>query len=116
MTGYKVSPVNLLGGRTPSINLQKVGHPQVSPMGQRVANRVHDKLDRCPCCGYGKTHNDLGVPGLYATKAFLFGGACEFFSEPCRTPPKEENCLARLWHKMTGKSSDTSCSTCGAAR
>jgi hypothetical protein len=109
--GYRVSPINLAGGQVEAINAQKVGHPQAWPLVQRSIDRAHDLTDRCPCCGYGKTHNDMGVAGHHATKAFYFGGSCEFFSEPCRTPSKEENRLVRLWHKLTGTDS-FGCSSC----
>lgn len=69
-----------------------------------------DKLDRHPCCGYGKSHNDNGVWGTRATCVFAFGSACDFFDEPCRTAPPET-----CWQKMSrmfGGSSGKDCSNC----
>jgi hypothetical protein len=108
------------GAQAPSVNAQRIGHPQGDCIAYRAINKVEDKLDRCPCCGYGKTHNDMGVPGAYASKAFYFGGSCEFFSEPCRVPqrpPVEGNCLERFWHRVTMQDYKThvkdKCATCG---
>jgi len=108
------------GAQVPSVNAQRIGHVQSDNLAYRLINKTQDKLDRCPCCGYGKTHNDMGVPGHYATKAFYFGGSCEFFSEPCRIPdrpPVEGNCWERFWHKVTMQDYKThpneKCATCG---
>ncbi len=96
----------------PVTSFATVGRPERNNCIHRACARIEDKLDRCPCCGYGKTHNDLGVPGHKATKIFLFGSACEFFTEPCRTPPKGEGRWSK-WSKMTNKGAASGCSNSG---
>jgi hypothetical protein len=109
------SPIHS-GVQVPNVNAQHVGHIQTNTFAQRVLNKIEDKKDRCPCCGYGKTHNDMGVPGHLATKAFYFGGACEFFSEPCRIPQRPEREDAgsqRRWSIFHGHKDEAACATCG---
>lgn len=80
---------------------------------QRTVDRIDDKFDRKVCCGYGKSHNEMGVPGFRGTKAFMWGSACEFFAEPCRTPPPRTSSskASRVLNEMFG--SESSCSNCG---
>ena len=79
---------------------------------QRGIDRVDDRLDRKVCCGYAKSHNEMGVPGYRGTKAFLFGSSCEFFTEACRTPaPRSSSRLERGWNEMLG--SGSGCTSCG---
>lgn len=94
-----------------------IGRQEECPKTQRLCDRIHDKFDRFPCCGYGKSHNEMGVPGFRGTKVFLWGSSCEFFVEPCRTPPtrhqlaRERNAAQRMYDEMFGKGG--SCSSCG---
>src|SRR5436189_272444 len=77
-----------------------IGRPAPTHVVGRAMEATHDKLDRCPCCAYGKTHNDIGVQSFRGTKTFIFGSACEFFTVPCRTPPPgEANGGFRSWRK-----------------
>jgi hypothetical protein len=85
-----------------------IGRPEpVTPVG-RLALRACDKLDRCPCCAYGKTHNDIGVQSFYGTRTFIFGSSCEFFTVPCRVQPHE----SRGWFKW-GRGKDSPTRDCG---
>lgn len=80
---------------------------------QRGIDRIDDRIDRKLCCGYAKSHNEMGVPGFRGTKTFQFGSACEFFAEGCRTPPaRSQSRLERSWNEMFGPN-PSGCSTCG---
>jgi len=64
-----------------------VGRPTIPTwMGGRLIDAKHDRMDWYPCCGYGKTHDDMGVTGTRATIVQYWGGSCEFFAENCRRP------------------------------
>lgn len=94
------------------------GRPPVPTwMGGRLIDAKHDWMDRYPCCGYGKTHDDMGVTGTRATIVQYWGGSCEFFAENCRrttasTEPASPNCIQRFWRELLGKK-ETGCKTCG---
>src|SRR3954454_9482597 len=87
-----ITPAGLWAQEPPPLTpFATIGRPEpVTPVG-RLALRACDKLDHCPCCAYGKTHNDIGVQSFYGTRTFIFGSSCEFFTVPCRTPPKESH-------------------------
>jgi hypothetical protein len=80
---------------------------------QRSIDRVDDCIDRKLCCGYAKSHNEMGVPGFRGTKTFQFGSSCEFFTEGCRTPPPRTSArLERGSNELYGNSSN-GCNSCG---
>ncbi len=84
---------------------------------QKMADKVNDHFDRIVCCGYAKSHNEVGVPGLRGTKAFMWGSSCEFFTEPCRTPPVSTGRWNRTNSDITGEiygnGISNSCTQCG---
>lgn len=94
-----------------------IGRQEECQKAHRICDKIHDKFDRFPCCGYGKSHNEMGVPGFRGTSVFLWGSSCEFFVEPCRTPPtrkqvtRERNAAQRMYDEMFGSSG--SCTSCG---
>jgi len=92
----------------PVTTFASIGRHEPDTILHRTVDRVDDKLDRCVCCAYGKTHNDIGVQSFRGTKTFLFGSACEFFSIPCRTPPPEPHPLFRWFHR-NGDVKDCGC-------
>lgn len=95
-----------------------IGRPPVPTwLGGRHKDAKLDWFDRYPCCGYGKTHDDMGVTGTRATCIQYWGGSCEFFAENCRRPtaqvewrPAKKN--ASMYEAMFGKG-QSGCSTCG---
>jgi hypothetical protein len=92
-------PAGLQAQEPPSTTLfATIGRHEPSNPVHRAIDRVHDKLDRCPCCAYGKSHNDIGVQSFRGTKTFILGSACEFFTVPCRTPPPEAS-GSKWWRK-----------------
>lgn len=100
----------------PITSFATVGRPEPVTACGRALARLEDKCDRHPCCGYGKTINDVGVQGHRATKVFYWGSGCEFFSEPCRTPPRDtrySSAMQRKWNDMYGNGSHGGCKNCG---
>lgn len=89
--------------------------PVPTALGGRCYDRLRDSLDRHPCCGYGKTHNDMGVPGYRSTISFYWGGACEYFREDCRrpTPSTESRSSRNGAQRMMDEMFGGGCSSCG---
>jgi hypothetical protein len=111
-----MTPVGAMAQEPPPLTpFATIGRPEPhSPLG-RWAMKACDKLDRCPCCAYGKTHNDIGVQSFYGTRTFILGSACEFFTVPCRTPPKESHRWFP-WGRAKDPASASpsrSCTSCG---
>lgn len=101
----------------PRTNFATVGRPPVPTVfGGRCLDKTLDWIDRFPCCGYGKTHNDMGVQGTRGTLIQYWGGSCEFFGENCRrrvasTERYQPNAVQRLFGEMFGHS-DSGCTSC----
>lgn len=96
-------------------NFATVGRPPVpTVLGGRIMERAEDRFDRHPCCGYGKTNNDMGVPGFRSQFSFYWGGACEYFREGCQRPTapnyNRRNGAERLIDEMFGSGG---CQSCG---
>lgn len=79
---------------------------------QLAVDKWNNHLDKVVCCGYGKSHNDNGVPGYRGTKTFIWGSACEFFTEPCRTPPPPLSKKERRANELYGNDITSSCTSC----
>ena len=98
-------------------NFATVGRPPApTVVGGRMIERLEDRLDRYPCCGYGKVNTDMGVPGIRSSNSFYWGGACEFFREGCQrstvNTDRRPNGAQRLYNEMFG-SHDNGCTSCG---
>lgn len=94
-----------------------VGRPPMpTALGGRVLERLEDRLDRHPCCGYGKVNTDMGVPGFRSTNSFYWGSGCEFFREGCQRSTvdveRRPNGVQRFFGEMFG-SGDGGCKSCG---